>query len=215
MFWGINSELIPFVSLLSSVRHDKLIYNITSTNNNGEIENLEFIVKQTNFFQQEICVWYQRKIKNTQVFKSKLFVGGEFKHYLHLAYTPSAVFMLNEIGINPKITLIREINERSSFNASFSFPITGIMVSLPYSNDPADGEHGNAIATYFMGSIFFSPLSYQRVNLDFGYNMKLSKKWDIAITYKFNWSHYSKNRGKTAYENQIVVSFMKNLKNKQ
>ena len=212
--WGIHTELIPFIGLVSSIRHDELNYNIPSVNNEGELENEKLKLKHASFFQQEICVWYQRRIQNAQIFRSKFYVGCEFKHYLHLSLHPVARLVMNEIGINPKLTIIRDINERSSYNLSFSFPLTGIMVRLPYANDPADGKHGDFSATYLMGSEFFTPLSYQRLNFAFGYNTKLSKKWDLGIAYKFDWFHYSKKRGITAYENQILVLFTKKLKNK-
>jgi hypothetical protein len=211
---GIHAELIPFIGLVSSIRHEELNYNISSVNNEGELEMKELKLKHASFFQQEIGIWYQRRIQNTQLFKSKVYVGGEFKHYLHLSLNPFARLVMNEIGINPKLTMIRSINERSSCTVSFSFPLAGIMVRLPYANNPADGKHGNFAATYLMGSDFFTPLSYQRMNLAFGYSTKLSKKWDVGFIYKFDWFRYSKNRGISAYENQIAVTFNKNLRNK-
>lgn len=213
-FWGVHAELLPLIGTMRSVNYNERIFKIYSPNNNGELEYKESNLKQSGFFQQEINFWFQKRIRNEKWNKSKLFFGGEFKHYFHLAFTPSAVFVMNEMSLNPMFTIIRTINENSTFTSTISFPLTGMLVRLPYANDPADGKHGNVLSTYIMGLNFITPINYQRLNFVFGYNTKLSKKWNIGISYKFNWFHYSKNRGISAYENQFMVSFTKKLKTK-
>jgi hypothetical protein len=213
-YYGINAYLIPLFGVIKNVRHNELVYNQTLPNDEGVIGNKSFKNNYSAIFQEDISIWYQRKLRTNSTKKLDIYIGGEFKHYLNLSFTPSAVFMMHELSLNPKITFFKNLNKTSNFTSSFSFPLTGIMVRLPYANDPADGKHGNFLSTYIMGSEFFTPLSYQRVNFDFCYKKQFSEKWSIALSYRFDWFHYSEKRGITAYENKILVSFIKKLKSK-
>jgi len=211
-FWGVDAELLPFAGLLRSVRHDQRDFTFTEINENGETEDVTSTLKYSSIIQQNINFWYQTRILRSKPSKNKFYLGGEFRHYLNLSFTPSAIFFMNELSLNPSITFIREIGENSSIYTGFSIPLIGLVVRLPYANDPADGENGTFAATYAMGSNFFTPLSFQRINFAFGYKTHLSKKWDIDFAYKFSWYNYPENRGITAYENKISIAFNRKLK---
>jgi hypothetical protein len=211
-FWGVDAELLPFLALFRNVRHNQRDFIFSVINEDGVSEDVTSTLKYSSIFQQNINFWYQTRILRAKSSKNKIYLGGEFRHYFNLSFTPSAVFFMNELSLNPSITFIREIGENSSIYSGFSFPLTGLMVRLPYANDPADGEHGNFGATYAMGSNFFTPISFQRINFAFGYKTRLSKKWDIDFAYKFSWYNYPENRGITAYENKISIAFNRKLK---
>jgi hypothetical protein len=211
-FWGVDAELIPLAGLLRSVRFDHRDFTFSVINDDGETEDVTSTLKYSTIIQQNISFWYQTRILSTKTSKNKFYLGGEFRHYLNLSFTPSAIFFMNELSLSPSITIIREFGKNSSVYTGFSFPLIGLVVRLPYANDPADGEHGNFAATYAMGSNFFTPISFHRINFSFGYKTRMSKKWDMDFAYKFSWYNYPENRGITAYENKICIAFNRKLK---
>ncbi len=106
-----------------------------------------------------------------------------------------------------------KINENTQFESSISIPLAGIMVRMPWANDPTDGEHGVLVSTYRMGTKFFLPNEYQRINLNFSYEKKLKKNWGIGMVYSLYWLHYNKFRHVSAYSNSFSILLSKTLKN--
>ena len=181
------------------------------TNNEGGLEYEELELAKTAIIQQEINVQYLTMWNKFSTEKTQIYIGGKFKEFFSISMVPTAVSVINEISINPVIAVSHQIKHSIKLKSSMSIPLTGLMIRLPYANDPADGKNGTFKAVYAMGTKFFTPLEYQRINFDIGIEKILTDKWTIGVQYDFYWLHYSDKGGISAYNNGITVKFIKTL----
>lgn len=140
-----------------------------------------------------------------------LLAGFGLREFFSISFSPTAIFVINEVSLNPAVQARYQLSDDVRISASLSVPLTGIMVRLPYANDPADGKHGNFGAVYSMGTRLFSPLNYQKVNFQLSYSRPLGERWRFEAGYKFYWLKYHENRGVTAYQNNLQFTFSKSM----
>ncbi len=177
----------------------------------GGIINEQIDVGSFPLIQQEFNISYHFQLPSP-VDKLSYYAGLNLKEYFLLSITPTAIFSMNEISVNPSFIARYEIDEQSTVWAKASTPLAGLMVRLPYANDPADGEHGSFISVYTMGTRVFTPRTYLRANLSLGYQKSFSERWNIGFQYDFVWLRYTEKRGITAYNNSLMVKLSKTLK---
>ena len=189
-------------------------FSKSETNNEGEQIAETYEMGNFPIIQEGIRVTYLQKTNLVKNNKYNLYFGTGINQYFLLSFTTVPIFVVSEITLNPTAYLTYNLNEKSAISSSLSFPIAGIMSRLPYSNDPADGKHGELIGVYTTGSKFSQPANYQKVNFSMEYIRQLSERWQVSFDYGFQWLHYSANRGVKAYNNQFSIHFIKKFKTK-
>ena len=177
-------------------------------NQDGELSDDVYKVSDLPIMQQSLAIEYLWGLPSTNG-QFKTYVGASVTEFFSISFTPTAIFVINDLTLNPTVRSTYELGGNQLLYSQLSFPLTGLMVRMPYANDPADGKNGSFVSVYTMGTDLISPLDYQRVNFIAGYRRPVSNKWLMSAEYHFSWFHYQPKRGLTAYNNEIKLLFSK------
>lgn len=184
----------------------------TSTDNEGNnIEN-EYEMGSFPIIQENLNFSYLRKTNLLKNDKYDLYLGASLNQDFLLSFTVVPIFVVSSASLNPMAQINCYLDDKTLIKSSLSFPLTGIMSRLPYSNDPADGKHSSFISVYTMGTKMVHPLNYQKINFSFSLSKQINERLQIDYIYTFNWMHYQPNRGIRAYNNQFNIQLTRKFK---
>ncbi len=183
--------------------------------NEGGIENEILELASFTLIEQNLKFEYLKKLKSINNSNLTYYLGANFHEFFSLSLTRSANFVTNEIGVGPSFFARYTINEKFKAEIGVSVPLIGLMVRMPYANDPADGKNGTFKSVYTMGTNMFLPNKYQRINFNFSLEKELNENWDIGLGYSFYWFHYNNFRHVSAYNNCVQLKISRTLKMKK
>lgn len=182
----------------------------STPDNEGNLKDSLILIGNVPIIQQAFNFHYYWKVPTASK-DLTLLAGFGLREFFSISFSPTAIFVINEVSLNPAVQARYQWSDDVRISASLSVPLTGIMVRLPYANDPADGKHGNFGAVYSMGTRLFSPLNYQKVNFRAAYSRSLGERWRFEAGYQFYWLKYQEKGGVTAYQNNLQFTFSKSL----
>lgn len=180
---------------------------------NGNMDHETYTLSNAPLIRQQLNFSYMRALPISSR-KTDWYAGAALDETFQISFTPTAVFFLQNMTLNPSIGVVYHLDDTQIFTARIATPLTGVVIRLPYANDPSDGKHGNFGSVYTMGTQWSNPSDFQQVTLDLAYSRLTTKKWNVSLHYLFHWTHYAPKRGYTAYGNQLSIYLTKKRLNK-
>jgi len=184
----------------------------SSTDNEGKEIVTEYKMGNFPIVQEGISVEYLHKVNVLSTNKYRFYFGGSIKQAFLLSFTVVPIFVVSEASINPAAYFNYSLSDRLTLETKVTSPLFGIMSRLPYSNDPADGTHSSFISVYTTGTKIIQPANFRKFDCSIALSSKLNDAWTVSYEYKFQWLHYTENRGIKSYRNQFGVRFLRLIK---
>lgn len=203
---SLNFDLAP--GALSARDFDQRSIIREYPDENGELQQETYELNVAPIIKQHLSFNYLHHLPITSQ-KFDFYAGAGLDENFMISFTPTAIFFFQNATINPSFGALYSLNENQFLTFKISSPLTGIVIRMPYANDPSDGKHGNFGSVYTMGTAWSNPSQFQKVSFDLAYSRLTNKKWNLKVQYQFEWMHYAPKRGTTSYSNQLSVFLTK------